>query len=442
MSKCDKFVSKCKRGKLNYVRNNCTKVEYRTLLKGLEYACLNGKDKIVTLITDTNNINGEHTNICLKFALTQTNLKCANILMNRYNLKSDNFGLLLFLMQNKLEKSFKWYYTNLMTHSSSCIYVVRKCIKYGLESLAKWVYSFDDNIYPLDDIASESILMASNYNMIKWILERVSDKKYVLAYSLCILAKYQHIDIRFLRTIINLGASPFSFGMMGMSAVIAENNLNMLTAIDYFYTNIDYDSDSNRFFKEACLHNSVSVAKFIAAKQRKHVFEIFEIDKLFKTVCERNLTPSAKLLCSLNNEFKLKVTNDGRIYNYSINDHWSRIINCRNINKLRKLCNKIEKVDEDIECKICYEHKDKNIVKLCNNDDHTYCLECLAKGRIKKCLFCFKLSDITIINHNAMFIPDEYAEPANTELKEINKKEKLFLEYPKPKVVYVEPIKN
>lgn len=167
--------------------------------------------------------------------------------------------------------------------------------------------------------------------------------------------------------------------------------------------NIDIHAENEAAFRWSCSNGFVEVAKWLykmSKSENNNIINIFaENEYAFRWSCEGGEIKVAEWLCTLCEDYKIEITDEG--IKYIIANPLDELIESKEHDKIIKKIDFIKKTNENEECMICLEIKDDIMIKI--NKEQVFCVRCVHKWDVSdKPVFCvdciceWKLSG----NHN------------------------------------------
>lgn len=131
-------------------------------------------------------------------------------------------------------------------------------------------------------------------------------------------------------------------------------------------------------------------------------FDIRDSDDIyFKEACKKNNINVATWLCEIVNEYYIDIKNNIIVDHYILTK-LDLILYSYSKNYLDKIKHyaKINYNQNNYKCAICYVITNKNMMSVCDIDDHVYCVSCFTKANTIKCLLCMQSYRINIYNYD------------------------------------------
>jgi len=220
------------------------------------------------------------------------------------------------------------------------------------------------------------------------------------------------------------------YGISTLKKIIMSNE----DMVEYVLSNINMPESNTTYFLEAVLLSKYNIAKkiYYCGNVDVNVDE----DIVFRHACLNCNLPFVEWLFSVSDSIDIRYNNDSAFnnltgfhfdcdsystaneilkllatrcpeYKYDPCIGWtifSPVENIISIYKNKEDPNKIKKYIKNAKindiCIICYEVKQKNVLRMCNIDHHLYCMECFVQCDTRTCMLCKHADNPMLLNYS------------------------------------------
>lgn len=390
---CQKFVRYCCFGNYKKVKqSNINNIPLDYLNLGFISACRYNNLKIIKYLynyASTHNVNLNYT-VGFFDALTVSNLNICKWMYQHLQIHLD-YKLLATSLSNSKLNAVKWTLQNMnIDFRNNNAIVVAHMIKANRYNIVKWIIN-NTPIYEKMDVL---VMCAIYYKMEKILSLLLSTVKNHDELYNKILIKQCYGGTNY--NIVNWVINKPNLHIHTEAPLIASINDNVVM-LNHLFNYIDLKYENCLFLKEACLSGSINAAKWIYEKINMSLTEIHDFNNVFLKVCQNNDINIASWLASICKNYYFKLNDHNKIDKYGIKNKFSKIKEAKSNSELLEYCDNIILDNISRTCIICMEDKD-NIIRLCDIDDHVYCIDCFCSSLKEKCLLCFNCKQITLFN--------------------------------------------
>lgn len=145
----------------------------------------------------------------------------------------------------------------------------------------------------------------------------------------------------------------------------------------YSFGTVDIHYCHEAPFRFSCYGNYIKIAQWLYSLGGVDVNDTMDNPIAFNAVCRNQNIKLAEWLCTLCEDYKMEII-DNKINKYWITGSLEELLINKEYDKIiNKL--KLNPLNEESECPICYGIKNINIITKCN---HIFCIQCFSEWKI------------------------------------------------------------